>query len=147
MFELMPRRTRRGLLARPRRDVWDWFFEGFEPPEKWPTEREWVPSFDVSETDSEIIVKVELPGMDVKDIDITLTDGVLTIQGEKKREDEDKKENYHRIERTSGSFCRRISLPVELKNEAIDATYKDGVLTVSLPKAEEQKPRKIDVKS
>jgi HSP20 family protein len=105
-----------------------------------------LPAFDVSETDAEIIVKAELPGMDVKDIDITLTDGLLTIKGERKMEKEDKKENYHRIERQFGSFSRSLNLGVTVKGDAIDASYKDGVLTVTLPKAEENKPKRIEVK-
>jgi HSP20 family protein len=127
--------------------LFDRFFEGFDLPDLLAGEREWAPSFDVSETEDRIIVRAELPGMDAKDIDIGLTDGVLTVKGEKKREKEDTGENYHRIERRYGSFCRSISLPVGIKADAIDATYKDGLLTVTLPKAEESKPRKIEVTS
>jgi HSP20 family protein len=109
--------------------------------------REWMPALDVAETEEEVIVKAEVPGMDVKDIDITLTDGLLTIRGERKLENEDKKENYHRLERQFGSFSRSLKVGAEVKAEAIEADYKDGVLTVTLPKDEEQKPKKIDVKS
>jgi HSP20 family protein len=85
--------------------------------------------------------------MDVKDIDIALTDGLLTIKGERKLEKEDKKENYHRIERQFGSFSRGLNLGSMVKADGIEAAYKDGVLTVTLPKVEESKPKKIEVKS
>jgi HSP20 family protein len=116
-------------------------------PDLLDSQKRWVPAFDIAETETEIVVKAELPGMDVKDIEITLTDGLLTIKGEKKREHEDKRENYHRIERQYGSFSRSVSLSKGVKADAIDAGYKDGVLTVTLPKAEEHKPRKIEVKN
>jgi len=116
-------------------------------PDFWTAEQEWLPPFDVSETENEIIVKVELPGMDVKDIEIALTDGLLTIKGERKLEKEDKKENYHRIERQFGSFSRSLNLREKVKADGIEAAYKDGILTVTLPKAEESKPKKIEVKS
>jgi len=147
MFELVPWRRNRGVPARPRRDLFNWFFEDLTLPDFWTSEQEWLPAFDVSETESEIIVKAELPGMDVKDIDIALTDGLLTIKGERKLEKEDKKENYHRIERQFGSFSRSLNLGEKVKADGIEAAYKDGILTVTLPKAEESKPKKIEVKS
>jgi len=147
MFELIPWRTQRRHVARPRRDLFDWFFDDFAAPELRKDMREWIPALDVSETEDEVIVKAEVPGIDVKDIDITLTDGLLTIRGERKLENEDKKENFHRIERQFGSFSRSLKVGAEVKADAIEANYKDGVLTVSLPKSEEKKPKKIDVKS
>jgi HSP20 family protein len=147
MFELVPWRRNRGTVARPRRDLFDWFLEDFTLPDLWKTEQEWMPPFDISETENEIVVKAELPGMEVKDIDIALTDGLLTIKGERKLEKEDKKENYHRIERRFGSFHRSLNLGEKVKAEGIEAAYKDGILTVTLPKAEESKPKKIEVKS
>ena len=147
MFELVPWRRNRGALAGPKKDLLDWFFEDLSLPDFWTAEREWVPAFDVSETENEVIVKGELPGMDVKDIDIALTDGLLTIKGERRLEKEDKKENYHRIERQFGSFSRSLNLGTKVRSDGIEATYKDGILTVTLPKVEESKPRKIEVKS
>jgi HSP20 family protein len=135
------------MLTRPRTDLFERIFEDLELPAPWAAGREWLPAFDVAETEDEVIVKAELPGMAVEEIDITLTDGLLTIKGEKKREKEDKKENFHRIERRYGSFSRTFSLPVEVKADGIDASYKNGVLTVTLPKAEETKPKRIEVKS
>ena len=146
MFDLIPFRRYRAPVARPRQDLFHWFLEDFDLPGFGTAEGEWLPAFDVSETDDEVIVKAELPGMDVKDIDITMTDGLLTIKGERKMEKEDKRENYHRIERQFGSFSRSLNLGVNVKGDSIDAGYKDGILTVTLPKAEEDKPKKIEVK-
>jgi HSP20 family protein len=147
MFEMVPWRRNRGALARPRRDLFDLFLDDLALPDFWTTEKGWMPAFDVSETENEIVVKAELPGMDVQDIDIALTDGLLTIKGERKMEKEDKEENYHRIERQFGSFSRSLNLGTKVRADGIEAGYKDGILTVTLPKAEESKPKKIEVKS
>jgi HSP20 family protein len=147
MFELIPRRRSPRAPARPKRDLFNWFFEDLTLPDFWTGEPEWMPAFDLSETENAIVVKAELPGMDVKDIDIALTDGLLTIKGERKLEKEDKKEDYHRIERQFGSFSRSLNLGERVKADGIEAAYKDGILTVTLPKAEESKPKKIEVKS
>ena len=146
MFEMVPWRRYRTPLARPRKDLFHWFLEDFDLPGFSMSGREWMPAFDVSETEGEIIVKAEIPGMNVEDIDITLTDGLLTIKGERKMEIEDKQENYHRIERQFGSFSRSLNLGLKVEAEGIDAAYKDGILTVTLPKAEEDKPKRIEVK-
>jgi HSP20 family protein len=146
MFEMVPWRRYRTPLARQRKDLFHWFLEDFDLPGFGPGEREWVPPFDISETENEIIVKAEIPGMKVEEIDISLTDGLLTIKGERKMEKEDKQENYHRIERQFGTFFRTLNLGLKVKADGIDAGYKDGILTVTLPKAEEEKPKKIEVK-
>ena len=145
MFQLVPWRRHRELMMHPRRDLFNWLFEDSNPPGPWAEEREWLPAFDVSESDAEVIVKAELPGIDVKDIDITLTDGLLSIKGERRMEKEDKGHSYHRIERRFGSFSRSFNLGVEVKADAIDASYKDGILTVTLTKAEKAKPKRIEV--
>ena len=147
MFEMVPWRRYRTPLPRPRKDLFHWFLEDLDLPGFGTGEKEWMPPFDVSETEGEIIVKAELPGMKVEDIDITITDGLLTIKGERKMEKEDKQENYHRIERQFGSFSRSLNLGLKVEAEGIDAGYKDGVLTVTLPKTEEDKPKKIEVKN
>ena len=116
-------------------------------PSVFTGEREFAPAFDVSETEGELIVTAEIPGMDKKDLDIHLSDGVLTVKGEKKQEKEDKKENYHCIERRYGSFSRTMRLPVDVDTEKVDAAYKDGVLRITLPKSETVKPKKIDIKN
>lgn len=106
----------------------------------------WFPSVDISESKEEFTVKVELPGINKNDVKITLQENVLTIQGEKKQETESKERNYHRVERSYGSFSRSFRFPSMVKADKIDANYKDGVLTISLPKAEEAKAKEIDVK-
>ncbi len=123
--------------------LWDSFFEGK------PRLREfgkWFPSVDVSETKNDLVVKAELPGMDPKDIDISLNDGYLTIKGEKKQEKEEKEENYHFIERSYGSFTRSVRLPNEVQRDKISASYKNGILKVTLPKSEEAKKKEVKIK-
>jgi len=122
--------------------VWDSFLEGR------PMRRagEWLPSIDVSETKSDLVIKAELPGMDSKDIDISLSNGFLTIKGEKNQEKEEKDENYHLIERSYGSFTRSVQLPREVQSDKITASFKNGVLRVTLPKSEEAKKKEIKVK-
>jgi HSP20 family protein len=91
-------------------------------------------------------VKAEVPGLEPKDIDISLSDGLLTIKGEKKQEREEKEENYHLVERSYGSFARSIRLPNEVQSDKIDASYKNGVLKIVLPKSEEAKKKEIKIK-
>jgi len=145
MFELIPRF--RSIATRPERDIFDWAFDGFDLPDIFRSEKALTPAFDISETANEIHVKAELPGMDPKEIEITVTGDLLTIKGEKKEEKEEKGENFHRRERRYGSFSRSFRLPVEVKADTINAGYKDGVLTVTLPKAEKEKARRIEVTS
>ena len=104
------------------------------------------PAVDVVEKEGEFIVKAELPGIDRKDVKITVHNNVLTISGEKRHDEEKEGRSYHRTERSYGSFQRSFTLPSSVASERIDATYNDGVLTVSLPKIEEAKPREIEVK-
>ncbi|MEE9226090.1 MAG: Hsp20/alpha crystallin family protein [Bacteroidota bacterium] len=106
----------------------------------------WMPAIDVAETDDEYVVKVELPGVNKDDVRITVQENILTVRGEKKRENERKESNFHRVERSYGSFQRSFTLPTTVKADKIDATYKEGLLTITLPKAEEAKPKAIDVK-
>lgn len=147
MFDLVPWRKYRSLRARPREDLFNWLFEDSKLTHPWAGERQWLPAFDISESDEGIIVEAELPGMNVKDIDITLTDGLLTIKGERKMEREDQGESYRRIERRFGSFSRSLDLGVEVKADTIDASYRDGILTVTLPKTEEsKKAKRVEVK-
>ncbi len=104
------------------------------------------PALDVHETDEAVVVKAEMPGIPVEDINISLTGDVLTMSGEKKDEKEEKGENYHRIERSFGSFSRSVQLPPYINAEKVDASVKDGILTISIGKKPEVKPRKIEVK-
>ena len=105
----------------------------------------WNPAVDIFENDNEVIVKAELPGMEAKDIDVKLENNVVTLRGERRFEKEAKEENYHRIEREYGSFSRAFSLPVTVNAEKVTAEYKDGVLTIVLPKKEEIKPKPIKI--
>ena len=106
----------------------------------------WSPAVDVAEHDSEYLVNVELPGVNKDDVKITMQDNMLTIRGEKKQEKETKESDYHRVERSYGSFQRSFTLPMHVKSDKIDASYRDGILTVTLPKAEEAKPKQIEVR-
>ena len=105
---------------------------------------EWSPSADISETDKEYVVRAELPGMRKEDVKVTLTDGVLTIEGERKQEKE-ASERYHRVENCYGAFNRAFSLPDNIKSDAVRCESKDGVLTVHVPKAERSKPKEIAI--
>jgi HSP20 family protein len=124
--------------------LWETFFEG--KPRRRMDEGEWLPSIDVSETKNDLVVKAELPGMDPKDIDISLNDGYLTLKGEKKQEREEKEEDYHYIERSYGSFTRSVHLPKEVKRDKIAASYKNGILKITLPKSEEAKKEEIKIR-
>lgn len=105
----------------------------------------WQPAVDIYETVDSIVIKAELPDMDQKDIDVRIEDGLLTIKGERKHESEVKKENYHRIERYFGNFQRSFKLPGSVSQDKVTAVCERGVLTVTLPKREEVKPKQIQV--
>jgi HSP20 family protein len=105
----------------------------------------WTPALDVYEDDEKVTVQVELAGLKKEDIDLSIEDDVLTISGERKSESERKEGESCRRERVYGAFRRSVSLPAPVKSDAVKAAYQDGVLTVTLPKAEEAKPRKIQI--
>jgi len=105
----------------------------------------WAPAVDIYETPNELVVKADLPDVNEKDIDVRVENNLLTIRGERKFEKSVSEENYLRVERTYGSFSRSFSLPNTVNAEAIGAEYKNGVLTVTLPKREESKPRQVKV--
>ncbi|TET32641.1 MAG: Hsp20/alpha crystallin family protein [Planctomycetota bacterium] len=107
---------------------------------------EWMPAIDISETDSEFTVKVEVPGIDPEDVDVSLAGDVLKISGEKKEEHEEEEKNYHRIERSYGSFMRIIKLPPSADSSKVDAASKDGIVTLTIAKREEEKEKKIEIK-
>ncbi len=106
----------------------------------------WLPNTDVVEEKDKYLVKVELPGLDKKDVDIKVEDNILSISGERKEEKEEKDARYHRIERRYGSFVRSFRLPETVNQNAIEASFKNGVLTVQLPKSEKAIPKAIEVK-
>lgn len=108
---------------------------------------DWMPAVDMSENEKQIVVHAEVPGMDAKDIDISLNGRVLTMKGERKQEQEEKEKNYYRIERKYGSFSRSFELPADVDANKVKAKYKDGVLTLNLPKTKGQSVKKIEVKT
>jgi HSP20 family protein len=120
----------------------DFPFNGFLPE----TRESWIPSVDILEKDGNLILRAELPGMTEKDIDLKIEGNTLTLKGERKMDSEDNKSNYHRVESYYGSFTRSFRLPDTLDYEKINAEYKNGVLTVTLPQKPEVKPREIPVK-
>ena len=140
------RRRERGDLAGLHRDMDDLFNAFFG---NWPMathERVVWPAIDISENENSIDIKAEVPGCKADDIDISVHGNTLTISGEKKQEEEKKEKGYYHMERSYGSFRRDVTLPADIDPAKIEATCKDGVLSVSLPKAEKAKPTKIKVK-
>jgi len=123
---------------------WDSFFE--RGPTKAEVGGEFLPALDLAEKDNELVVKCEVPGLEPKDIDISLSDGVLTIRGEKKQEREEKEADYHLVERSYGTFTRSIQLPKEVQSDKISASYKNGILKINLPKSEEAKKKEVKIK-
>jgi HSP20 family protein len=105
----------------------------------------WAPAVDIYETENELVVKADLPEVHEKDIDVRVENGTLTIRGERKFSKEVHEDNYLRVERAYGTFTRSFSLPNTVNTEAIKAEYKNGVLTVSMPKREETKPKQIKI--
>jgi len=108
---------------------------------------EWVPSLDLSETKDAFVVKVEVPGMDSRDIQVSLQENLLTIKGEKKQEKEEKDERHHRVERSYGAFTRTVRLPVAVDGSKVDAKFKNGLLTVTLPKTPGAKGTTVPIKA
>ncbi|HEV2492833.1 MAG TPA: Hsp20/alpha crystallin family protein [Terriglobia bacterium] len=107
--------------------------------------RPWAPPVDIYETENELVFKADLPGVDPKNVDIHVENGVLYVKGERHFEKEVKEENYHRIERSYGAFARSFSLPDSIDEVKVKAEYKDGQLTLTLPKREEAKPKTIKI--
>ena len=105
----------------------------------------WAPAVDIYETDQNVVLKAELPGIDPKDVEIRVEDGTLWLKGERKFEKDVKEEGYRCIERHYGSFMRSFALPATVDSEKATAEYKDGVLNLTLPKREEAKPKTIKV--
>jgi len=149
------REEEESLLPVPRdvRDMFQEFFEDMFRP--WALMRMWpfadlseryYPDIDVTETNKEYRVTAELPGLTEDDIDVLLQEGVLTIRGEKKEEDREQRGSYVRVERSYGSFVRRIPLPSEVNEAGIEADFKNGVLSVHLPKTEEAHGTRIEIK-
>ncbi len=139
------RRNRNGLtrLHGDIDDLFDSFFRGLDRP--FAGYKAW-PAIDVAEEENAIVVRAEVPGCKAEDIDISVYGNTLTISGEKKLSEEKKEKGYYHVESTYGSFRRELTLPTDVDQDKIDATCKDGVLSITLPKAEKAKAVKIKVK-
>ena len=110
------------------------------------TTADWAPVVDISETNDEYLIKAELPGIEKKDIKVTINEGVLTMHGERKQEKEEKGKRFHRIERSYGSFVRTFSIPDDVDETRVKAEHKDGMMYLHMPKSEKAKPKSIEVK-
>ena len=145
MLQLIP--SRRNFLSLiPELDLFDRFFDDHPLHSLLGEEKVLSPAFDISETEKEYVITGEIPGIDVKKLDVTLLDSILTVKGEKKQEKEEKDEDYHRVERHYGSFERSFRIPEKVKADKLEATYKDGILKIFLPKSEASEVKKIEVK-
>ncbi|MGA2533278.1 MAG: Hsp20/alpha crystallin family protein [Candidatus Aminicenantales bacterium] len=113
--------------------------------EKDLTTSSWAPAVDIYETENEVVLTAEIPGIEEKDIEIKVEDNTLTLRGERKFEKETKEENYHRIERAYGSFFRSFTLPAFVDQDRIEAEHENGVLKIRMPKRAELKPRKVKI--
>ena len=122
----------------------DAFTRMFNEPQ---TNRPWTPAVDIYETENDLVVKADLPDVDLKDIDVGVENQTLTIAGERKFEKQDNVAGYHRIERSYGNFTRSFAVPNSFDTEKIAASFKNGVLSVSLPKKEAAKPRQIKIEA
>ncbi|PVV05779.1 MAG: heat-shock protein Hsp20 [gamma proteobacterium symbiont of Ctena orbiculata] len=106
---------------------------------------EWAPAVDIKEEDTRYVIRADIPGVKPEDIEVTMENGVLTIRGERKFEETEERENFKRIERSHGVFYRRFSLPDNTNADAVEATGKDGVIEVIIPKTEGKQPKRIEV--
>jgi HSP20 family protein len=107
--------------------------------------RRWIPDMDLVETEDHLVLRADLPGMSEDDIDIEIKDGVLTVSGERKAEQEKKDEGYYRVERAFGSFSRSLTLPDGVSADQVSANFDNGVLEVRIPKPEERKPQRVQI--
>ena len=147
MRALLPAFRTNRLFNLPELNLFDSVLDDFAVPRAYRKDAPWLPKIDITENENGFEVRAEVPGIDKKDIDITLSEGLLTIRGEKKVENEEKNETYHRRESSYGSFSRSFQLSSEVENDGIEANYKAGVLRITLPKKEAAAPKKIEVKS
>ena len=107
---------------------------------------DWIPAMDIQETDGEYLLKTDLPAMKREDVKVGITDGVLTVEGERQQEKEEKGKKFHKVERSFGRFVRRVAVPTDVDQLKVNAQFKDGVLSVHLPKSASATPRSVDVK-
>jgi len=140
-------RSSLGELDRIRRRMdrmWERLTGDYDPS---TYETDWAPSLDLADRGESLVAELEVPGMDPKDIQISVTGDTLTVSGEKKRERQETQDAYHLVERTYGNFSRSIRLPAEVSPDRVAANYKDGVLRITMDKTEPAKIKKIEVKA
>jgi HSP20 family protein len=145
MRSLIPWRRRAGGLLEPLRHEMEDLFQRFFEPVEGNGHQSWSPRVDIEESDKEIVVKADLPGIDAKDVEVSVMDGTLVLRGEKKEEKKEERKDYHRVERFAGRFYREIPLPPGTDPDKIAASSSHGVLTITIPKKPEVQPRKITV--
>lgn len=151
--QIAPARAFRAVSTNPLRELFELqrginqlFDESFGAPREDVALKAWTPAVDVYEDEDSYLIKVELPEVSRDDVKVNLNENTLSISGERRVENEEKRENYHRVERSYGQFYRSFTLPPNVNAEGINAQFKDGVLRLTLPKKEEAKPKQIDVK-
>jgi len=151
--QIAPTRTFRALSADPFRELFDLqrginqlFNASISAPHEEVALKAWTPAVDVYEDENAFLIKVELPEVNKEEVKVSLNENTLSISGERRVENEQKRENYHRVERSYGQFYRSFTLPPNVNTESINAQFKDGVLRLTLPKREEAKPKEIEVK-
>jgi len=134
-----------GRMEREMEDMFGRFFRGW--PWRAAEEGGWAPAVDMMEREDEIVLQTDLPGLEQKDVEVTVRDGMITIQGERKEEREEKEKGYYYTERSFGAFTRTLPLPSGIEADKVKATFKNGVLEVHLPRAKEAKGKKIEIKA
>jgi HSP20 family protein len=151
--QIAPLRGFRGLSRDPFRELFDLqrglnqlLDASFETPREDVPLKAWAPPVDIYEDDNAFLIKLELPEVSRDEVKVNLNENTLSISGERRVENEQKRENYHRVERSYGQFYRSFTLPPNVNPEGINAQFKDGVLRLTLPKREEAKPKQIEVK-
>jgi HSP20 family protein len=125
-------------------DLFQRFF-GRELPDYEGAEGTWMPSVNISETANSVVLKAEVPGMEAKDLEVSVTGDVITLKGEKKEEKQEKGETWHRTEISSGSFTRSFKLPAAIENDKVSADYKNGILTITLPKSAASQVKEVKI--
>jgi HSP20 family protein len=127
-------------------DLFGRFFRGWPSLPVAGEARAWAPSVDMIDRKEELLVRADLPGLEQKDVEVSVEDGMLTIRGERKEEKETKEEDYYCCERWAGTFARSVALPAGIETDKVKASFRNGVLEVHLPKTKEAKAKKIDIK-
>lgn len=151
--KMVPARMFRGLSTDPFRELFDLqrdinqlFDSSLAAPREEVALKAWTPAVDVYEDENAYLIKLELPEVNRDDVKVSLNENTLSISGERRVENEQKRENYHRVERSYGQFYRSFTLPPNVDTGAINAEFKEGMLRLTLPKKEEAKPKQIEVK-